>query len=127
MPNFNQVIIIGHLTREPELSYTPSQTAVVKFGIATNRRWTADDGTQRNAVCFADCTAFGKRAETINQYCNKGDALFVQGHLNLDKWTDNQGRSRQKLYIAIDQFQFLSKSDHDQVQAKPETEEEVPF
>ena len=72
MANFNKVILVGNLTRDPQLSYLPSQTAVVEFGIATNRKWKAQDGQQREEVCFVDCRAFGKPAETINKYCKKG-------------------------------------------------------
>jgi single-strand DNA-binding protein len=67
MANFNKVILLGNLTRDPQLSYLPSQTPVVDFGLATNRRWTGQDGQQREETCFVDCRAFGKPAETINK------------------------------------------------------------
>ena len=87
MANFNKVILMGNLTRDPQLSYLPSQTAVVDFGIAVNRRWTGQDGQQREEVCFVDCRAFGKPAETINKYCKKGKPLMLEGRLTFDSWT----------------------------------------
>ena len=81
MANYNKVLLIGNLTRDPQLSYTPSQTAVVDFGLATNRRWKAQDGSQREETCFVDCRSFGKQAETINKYLTKGRSVFVEGHL----------------------------------------------
>jgi len=81
MAGFNKIFLMGNLTRDPQLSYTPSQTAVVDFGIATNRRWTSQDGSQREDTCFVDCRAFGRLAENINKYLNKGRAVFVEGRL----------------------------------------------
>ena len=78
MANFNKVMLIGNLTRDPQLSYTPNQTAVVDFGLAVNRRWTGQDGQSRDETCFVDCRMFGKRAEVVNKYCKKGNPLFVE-------------------------------------------------
>jgi single-strand DNA-binding protein len=107
MANFNKVILMGNLTRDPQLSYTPSQTAVVDFGIATNRRWTAQDGQQREEVCFVDCRAFGKPAETINKYCKKGKPLMLEGRLTFDSWTGKDGAKRSRLRVTVENFQFL--------------------
>ena len=68
MANFNKVILLGNLTRDPELSYTPNQTAVVGFGLAVNRKWKGQDGQSKEEVCFVDCTAFGGTGENINNY-----------------------------------------------------------
>jgi single-strand DNA-binding protein len=107
MANFNKVILMGNLTRDPQLSYLPSQTAVVDFGIATNRKWTGQDGQQREEVCFVDCRAFGKPAETINKYCKKGQPLMVEGRLTFDSWTGKDGTKRSKLRVTVENFQFL--------------------
>ncbi|HPU62487.1 MAG TPA: single-stranded DNA-binding protein, partial [Bacillota bacterium] len=72
MPSFNRVIFAGHLTRDPELKYLPSNTAVCEFGIANNRKWRDKDGNSKEEVCFVDCQAFGRTAEVINQYFRKG-------------------------------------------------------
>ncbi|MGB8226533.1 MAG: single-stranded DNA-binding protein [Sedimentisphaerales bacterium] len=107
MANFNKVILMGNLTRDPQLSYLPSQTAVVDFGIATNRKWTGQDGQQREEVCFVDCRAFGKTAETINKYCKKGKPLMLEGRLTLDQWTAQDGQKRSKHRVTVESFQFL--------------------
>ena len=107
MANFNKVILMGNLTRDPQLSYTPSQTAVVDFGLATNRRWTGQDGQQREETCFVDCRAFGKPAETINKYCRKGRLLMVEGRLTFDSWTGKDGAKRSRLRVTVESFQFL--------------------
>lgn len=108
MANFNKVILVGNLTRDPQLSYLPSQTAVVNFGLAINRRRTGQDGQQREEVCFVDCRAFGKPAETINKYCKKGRPLLVEGRLTFDTWTGKDGVKKSKLYVTVETFQFIS-------------------
>jgi single-strand DNA-binding protein len=107
MANFNKVLLMGNLTRDPQLSYTPSQTAVVDFGLAVNRRWTAKDGQDRSEVCFVDCRAFGRQAENINKYLNKGRAIFVEGRLTFDSWTAQDGSKRSRHRVTVENFQFL--------------------
>jgi single-strand DNA-binding protein len=109
MASFNQVILLGNLTRDPQLRYIPSSnTPVVDFGLACNRRFKAANGEDREEVTFVDCSAFGKQAEVINQYCQKGKQLFVQGRLKLDQWDDKQGGGkRSKLSVVVEQFQFV--------------------
>lgn len=107
MANFNKVILIGNLTRDPQLSYLPSQTAVVDFSIATNRRWTGQDGQQRTEVCFVDCRAYRKPAENINKYCKKGSPLMIEGRLTFDSWTGQDGAKKSKLRVTVEGFQFL--------------------
>lgn len=107
MASYNKVMMIGNLTRDPQLSYTPSQTAVVDFGLATNRKWTAQDGSQREDTCFVDCRAFGKQAETINKYLAKGRSVFVEGRLTFDSWNAQDGTKRSKHRITVENFQFL--------------------
>jgi single-strand DNA-binding protein len=107
MTNFNKVLLMGNLTRDPQLSYTPSQTAVVDFGLATNRRWTGQDGSQREETCFVDCRAFGRLAENINKYMSKGRPIFVEGRLTFDSWTAQDGSKRSKHRVTVENFQFL--------------------
>ncbi len=107
MANFNKVLLLGNLTRDPQLSYTPNQTAVVDFGLATNRRWTGQDGTQREETCFVDCRAFGRLAENINKYLSKGRLIFVEGRLTFDSWTAQDGTKRSRHRVTVQNFQFL--------------------
>jgi len=107
MAGFNKVFLMGNLTRNPELSYTPNQTPVVDFGIATNRRWTAQDGTQRDETCFVDCRAFGRTAENINKFMSKGRPILIEGRLTFDSWTAQDGSKRSKHRVTVETFQFL--------------------
>ena len=108
MANFNKVLLIGNLTRDPQLSYTPNQTAVVDFGLATNRRWTGQDGSQRQETCFVDCRAFGRQAENINKYLTKGRPVFIEGRLTFESWTGQDGTKRSRHRVTVENFQFLS-------------------
>jgi len=107
MASLNKIMLIGNLTRDPQLSYLPSQTAVVDFGLAVNRRWTSKDGEKREETCFVDCRAFGRQAENINKYLSKGRALFVEGRLTFDSWTGQDGSKRSKHRVTVENFQFL--------------------
>ena len=107
MANFNKVMLMGNLTRDPQLSYTPNQTAVVDFGMAVNRRWTGQDGNQRDETCFVDCRMFGRRAEVVNKYCKKGNPLFVEGRLTFDSWEAQDGTKRSKLRVTVENFEFI--------------------
>ena len=107
MASFNKVLMLGNLTRDPQLSYTPNQTPVVDFGVATNRRWTAQDGSQREETCFVDCRAFGRQAETLNKYMSKGRPIFIEGRLTFDTWTAQDGTKRSRHRVTIENFQFL--------------------
>ncbi|MBN1844241.1 MAG: single-stranded DNA-binding protein [Sedimentisphaerales bacterium] len=111
MANYNRVIMIGNLTRDPQLSYLPSQTPVVEFGLASNRRWRGQDGSQRDETCFIDCRAYGRIAETINRYCRKGRPLMVEGRLTFDQWEGSDGSKRSKHRITVENFTFLDSRD----------------
>lgn len=110
MASYNKVILMGNLTRDPQLSYLPSQTAVVDFGLAVSRRWRGTDGQQREEVCFVDCRAYGKPAETINQYMNKGKPILVEGRLVLDSWEGKDGTKRSKHRVSVERFQFVGSA-----------------
>jgi single-strand DNA-binding protein len=107
MANLNKIFLMGNLTRDPQLSYTPNQTAVVDFGLAVNRRWTGRDGSSREETCFVDCQAFGRQAENINKYLRKGRQLFVEGRLTFNSWTAQDGTKRTKHRVTVESFQFL--------------------
>lgn len=101
-------MLIGNLTRDPEVKYTPKGSAICDLGLAINRNWTTDSGEKREETTFVDVTFFGKQAETIKQYYTKGKSLYVEGRLNLDTWDDKQtGQKRSKLKIIGENFQFL--------------------
>jgi single-strand DNA-binding protein len=108
MANFNKVILVGNLTRDPQLRYLPSQMAVVDIGLAVNHKWRTPQGEDREEVLFIDCSAFGKQAEVINQYCQKGRPLMIEGRLKYETWEDKQGGGkRSKHKIVIEGFQLL--------------------
>lgn len=107
MSNFNKVLLMGNLTRDPQLTYLPSQTAVVDFGLAVNRRWKSREGEDKDETCFVDCRMFGRRAEVINKYCKKGNPLFIEGRLTFDSWTSQDGTKRSKLRVTVENFEFL--------------------
>lgn len=108
MPSYNKVILIGNLTRDPELRYTPKGVAIAKIGLAVNRTWKSETGEQKEEVTFVDVDAFGRQAETLAQYMKKGRPLMVEGRLKLDQWDDKQtGQKRSRLGVTLEGFQFL--------------------
>ncbi len=107
MANYNRVILAGNLTRDPQLSYTPSNTPVCEFGMAINRRWRDRDGNQKDEVCFVDLTSYGRQAETINQYMKKGNPMLVEGRLRFRQWTSKEGQNRTRLDVVVENFTFL--------------------
>jgi single-strand DNA-binding protein len=109
MPGYNKVILIGNLTRDPELRYTPKGVAIAKLGLAVNRSWRdSATGELKEEVTFVDVDAFGKQAETLGQYMKKGSPLMVEGRLRLDSWEDKQtNQKRSKLGVILESFQFL--------------------
>lgn len=106
MGNVNKVFLMGNLTRDPELRYTPGGTPVCEFGLAVNRQYTTRDGEQREDPCFVDITVWGRRGEVVSEYFSKGKPIFVEGRLNFDQWETPDGR-RSKLTVVADDFQFV--------------------
>ena len=118
--NLNKVMLAGNLTRDPELKYTPNNTAVCNIGVASNRTWRDKDGQKQEEVTFVDCEAWGKTGEAINEYLTKGRPIFIEGRLKLDQWQDKEGQNRSKLKVVIDNFQFVdSKPEGGQQQHPP--------
>jgi single-strand DNA-binding protein len=111
MAGFNRVVLLGNLTRDPQLKYLPNNTAVCEFGLAVNRRWRDRDGNQREDVCFVDMAAFGRPGETINQYMSKGRQILIEGRLKFDSWTGQDGTKRSKLSVVVENFTFVGSRD----------------
>lgn len=107
MPNLNKVMLMGNLTRDPQLSYLPSQTAVCEISIAINRRWMGQDGQQKEEVTFVECSMFGKRGEVLAKYLKKGQPIYVEGRLKLDQWEAQDGTKRSKLRVIVENFEFI--------------------
>jgi len=108
MASFNKVILLGNLTRDPEVRYTPKGTAVTDLGLAVNRTYTADNGEKREEVTFVDVTFWGRTAEVAGEYLKKGRPVFVEGRLQLDSWDDKQsGQKRTKLKVVGENMQML--------------------
>ena len=119
---FNRVIMLGNLTRDCELRYLPNGSAVCTTGLATNRKFKKQDGSQGEEVCFIDITFFGRTAEIANQYLSRGKKVLVEGRLKLDQWTDQQGVKRSKHSITVETLQMVDTRG----QAPQETPEHLP-
>ena len=108
MASFNKVILLGNLTRDPEVRYTPKGTAVTELGIAVNRVYTAENGEKREETTFVDVTLWGRTAEIAGEYLRKGRPVFIEGRLQLDTWDDKQsGQKRSKLKVVGEGLQLL--------------------
>src|SRR5260221_6186842 len=108
MASFNKVILVGNLTRDPELRYTPKGMAIAKVGLAVNRNWTSETGEKKEEVTFVDVDIFGRTAENVAQYMRKGRPILIEGRLRLDQWDDKQtGQKRSKLGVVGEVVQFL--------------------
>lgn len=109
MASLNRVFLIGNLTKDPELRYTPQGTAVANLRLAVNRRWKDKAGEQKEEVCFLTVVAWDKQAEVCNQYLRKGSPLFVEGRLQSRTWQDNSGAKRNVVEIRAERVQFLGQ------------------
>lgn len=140
MSSFNQVVLLGHMTRDVEMVNLPSGSTLATFGIAVNEVWKDKSGEKKEYVTFLDCKAFGKTGEMIHQYLGKGDPILMTGHLRQERWEDKkEGVNRSKIVVMVDRFTFVgSKKDSGErpgpsrstgvVKVKGETsEQELPF
>ncbi len=108
MANLNKVMLIGNLTRDPELRHTPKGTAVTELGLAINRVWFDENKQKQEDTTFVDVTFWGRQAESIQQYLSKGRPIFIEGRLQLDTWDDKEtGKKRSKLRVIGESFQFI--------------------
>ena len=112
MPNYNKVILMGNLTRDPELRHLPSQMPVVNIGLAVNDRWKdKQTGEWQEKANFFDCEAFGGLAEVLNKYFTKGRPILIDGKLRYESWEDQSGNKRSKVKIVIENFEFMGGRD----------------
>ena len=108
MPSLNKVLLMGNLTRDPELRVTPKGTPICQFSLAIDRQFKMESGESREEVIYVDIEAWGKQGETIAKYCTKGRPLYVEGRLRLDQWEDkNTKEKRSRMKVVLEQFQFL--------------------
>lgn len=129
MANFNQVFLMGNITRPPELRYAPSGMAVTNITLAMNRKWKdANTEQDKEEVTFVDCTAFGRVAEVISETHKKGDPLFAVGRLRNESWEDKQtGQKRSKLSVILDSFQFIKPYEEPTDTSRPKRDGELRF
>lgn len=124
MANLNRVMLMGNLTRDPEMRYLPNNMPVAAFGLAINRKWKNKDGQQQEETTFVDCEAFGRVAEIVNEYVRKGSPLYVEGRLKLDQWQDKEGQNRSKLKVVVENIQLLGgKPATGQMQSQHESQQ----
>ena len=118
MPNLNKCFLMGALTRDVEIKHLQSGSQIGSFGLAVNRKWKDQGGNEKEEVLFIDCTVFGKSAETLAKYVQKGSPLHIEGHLRLEQWEAQDGTKRSKISLVVDSFQFLG--------SKPEGQQQAP-
>jgi single-strand DNA-binding protein len=138
MVSFNKVVLLGNLTRDPEVRYTPSGTAVASFSIAVNRRYKQGDET-KDEVSYIDIVVFGKQAEACGQYLNKGDGILVDGRLQQRRWDDKEtGQKRSKVEVVAQSVNFMpkrsgqpaaasSRGESEPMPEPPVGEDDIPF
>ena len=143
MASYNRVLLMGNLTRNPEIRYTPSGTAVADLGLAINESYKNKAGEMVEQTCFVDVVVWGRQAETSSEYLQKGSPVFVEGRLQLDQWESQEGEKRSKLRVRADRVQFLGTSgkstefsaapaasapqEASQPSAAPADDDDVPF
>ncbi|HZX47803.1 MAG TPA: single-stranded DNA-binding protein [Nitrospirota bacterium] len=108
MSGFNKVILLGNLTKDPEIRYTPNGTAVANFSLAVNRRF-KQGGDVKDEVCYIDIVVFGKQAESCSQYVNKGDSVLIDGRLQQRRWETEDGQKRSRMEVVAQSVQFMPK------------------
>ena len=135
----NKWIGIGNLTRDPETTHTQKNTSLCKFGIALNRKWIGSDGQAQEKATFIECTAWGKIADVIQKYCHKGKQVCIEGYLEQERWTAEDGSSRQKLGVVVEKLEMLGGGQsnapghhghYEEPQQPPRmgsTDEDIPF
>lgn len=128
MASFNRVILMGNLTRDPELRVTPQGTSVCKINVAVNKQIRMSDGGVKDETSFIDVDAFGRQADIIAKYFIKGRPILVEGRLKLDRWETQAGEKRSKLGVILESFQFVgqrSEDDYSQPVGIPDQRQEV--
>ncbi len=108
-PNLNKVLLIGRLTRDPELRYTPAGQSVANCGLAVNRDYVSKEGERKEDTCFINIVVWGKRAEVCAEYLKKGSLIFVEGSLQYRSWETQNNEKRSVVEVRVDDFQFLDR------------------
>ena len=126
---YNKVMLIGNLTRDPELRYTPSNTAVADLGLAVNRTYQDKSGNKQEDVTFVDVTVWGRTAENCSEYVGKGAPVFIEGRLTLDTWENDDGQKRSNLKVTAQRVDFLGGGSNtvQQSEGVEDTPDDVPF
>jgi single-strand DNA-binding protein len=120
MANLNRVLLIGNLTRDPELRYTPKGTPVTEIGLAVNRIFSGEDGEKKEETTFVDVTLWARQAEIAGQYLKKGRPVFIEGRLQLDTWDDKQtGQKRSRLRVVAENLQLLGSRQDSEGSSSP--------
>jgi len=119
MSTLNRVFLMGNLTRDPDVRYTPSGTAVGDLGLAVNENYKDKDGNLKESTVFVDVEVWARQAETCAEYLHKGSPVFVEGRLKLDQWENKQGEKRSKLRVRADRVQFLGSPKRSEVADAP--------
>lgn len=129
MANFNKVLLIGNLTKDPELRYTPQGTAVLNLRLAINRKFRDKNQELKEETCFVTAVVWNKQAETCNQYLHKGSPVFIEGRLQSRSWEDNSGSKRSVIEVRVERVQFLGtpsakgvSGPHEEQPVEPSTE-----
>jgi len=126
MASLNKVLLIGNLTKDPDLRYTPQGTAVVNLRLAVNRRFKTKTQEMKEETCFVTAVAWDKQAETCNQYLHKGSPIFVEGRLQSRSWEDNAGQKRNVIEVRVERVQFLGQAPSRASAQREEAPAEVP-
>ena len=124
MASYNRVILMGNLTRDPELKTLPSQMVVCDFALAVNRKWRDGNGNEQEEVLFIDCAAFGRTAQTIGENLTKGRPIHIEGRLKFEQWEQEDGQRRSKIRVVVEQFRFVDRkpgSEHASAKAPSRT------
>ena len=126
MSNYNKIILMGNVTRDPELKYLPNGNPVIEIGLAVSRRWNdKQTGEKREATTFVECKCFGRGAEVIDKYVNKGDPLFLDGRLEFRTWEDKStGGRRSKHEVLIENFELMGQRDRGEQRASGQQQQQ---
>ncbi|MBI5749918.1 MAG: single-stranded DNA-binding protein [Nitrospinae bacterium] len=125
MASLNKVFLMGNLTRDPELRYTPNGSAVASFGLAVNRKYKQGDAV-KDETCFVDITVWGKQAENCAEYLSKGRGVLIEGRLSYRSWETDEGQKRSKLDVVANNVQFLQRAGEKAAAQSSGVEEAIP-
>src|SRR5574337_738646 len=126
MASFNKILLMGHLTADPDLKYTPGGTAIAVFTVAINRKWKGADQEIKEEVDFIDCKAFGSIAETMSNHLTKGNPIFVEGRLAIERWEDKDGGKKSRARVVVEKFCFIG-SKPKSGEGASDNEENIPY